>query len=391
MTSKPQPNRAGSYQRQVAGHSAFIPSALPPKPPIALGPDLQRLLSNADRALGRLDGAIQILPDPDFFVLMYVRKEAVLSSQIEGTQSSLEDVLAAEAKVLDPERPKDVDEVLNYIAAMRLGLRLLRTLPISSRLIRRIHGRLMLRVRGGSRAPGEFRTIQNWIGPHGVGLEEATFVPPPPRAIPDAMSDLETFLNTEDELPVLVKIGLAHSQFETIHPFLDGNGRLGRLLISFLLCERGVLSEPVLYLSHYFRSRRSEYYERLQAVRDKGDWEGWLGFFLTGVAQVAGEATVTTRRIVTLRERHRELILERFGRTAGTALRVLEKLYSRPITTVRNIQVITGTSFQAANGLVARMLEHRILVEYTGQERYRKFQYREYVRIFAEKASTRPE
>jgi Fic family protein len=344
---------------------------------------MQALLSAADREVGRLDGAIHTLPDPDFFVLMYVRKEAVLSSQIEGTQSSLDDVLAAEAQVLDPDRPRDVGEVLNYVAAMRLGLDGLPELPVSVRLLRRIHARLLQGVRGRERAPGELRRTQNWIGADGAAIGEATFVPPPPDRVPDAMADLERFLRVEDDLPVLLRIGLAHAQFETIHPFLDGNGRLGRLLITLLLCERGVLKEPVLYISHYFKRQRREYYARLQAIRDDGDWEGWLAFFLEGIRRVAGEAVETSRRVVELRERHRALIVERFGRVTASALRVLESLYSLPIVTVHRVRALTGVSFQAANTLVARFVEHGIVHQVAGRARNRRFRYADYIGLFA--------
>jgi len=376
--------RAGRYEAQPGGYRAFVPTSLPPSPLLVVGSEMQALLSAADRGIGRLDGAIQTLPDPDFFVLMYVRKEAVLSSQIEGTQSSLDDVLAAEAQILDPDRPKDVSEVLNYVAAMRLGLAGLGELPVSVRLLRRIHARLLEGVRGRERAPGEFRRVQNWIGAEGASIAEATFVPPPPDRVPDAMADLERFLHAEDDLPVLVKIGLAHAQFETIHPFLDGNGRLGRLLITFLLCERGVLKEPVLYLSLYLKRQRREYYARLQAIRDEGDWEGWLSFFLEGIRRVAEEATETSRRVVELRERHRSLIVERFGRVAGGGLKVLESLYSLPVVTVHRVKEITGVSFQAANTLVSRFVEHGILSEFTGHARNRRFRYAAYIGLFAE-------
>jgi Fic family protein len=239
-------NRAGTYQRQPTGYRAFIPAPLPPKPHVELTGELQRLLSQADVALGRLDGSIQTLPNPDLFVLMYVRKEAVLSSQIEGTQSSLQDLLAAEAQLYSPQTPKDVDEVVNYVAAMNYGLARLADLPVSVRLIREIHTKLLDGVRGSRLAPGELRRTQNWIGPGGCTLNEATFVPPPPDIVPQALGDLENFLHAEHDLPLLIKTGLAHAQFETIHPFLDGNGRVGRLLITFLLCESGVLHKPVL-------------------------------------------------------------------------------------------------------------------------------------------------
>ena len=224
--------------------------------------ELQGLLPTADRALGRLDGSALTLPNPDLFVFMYVRKEAVLSSQIEGTQSSLQDLLAAEAQLLDQNLPRDVDEVMNYVRAMNQGLARLHELPVSVRLVREIHAELMRGVRGGRLQPGELRTSQNWIGPAGCTLATATFVPPPPHVVPEALGNLETFLHTPDTLPPLVKIALAHVQFETIHPFLDGNGRVGRLLITFLLTERGVLRKPVLYLSHFFKQSRQEYYEQ---------------------------------------------------------------------------------------------------------------------------------
>jgi Fic family protein len=258
--------RAGAYQKQPEGYRAFMPAPLPPEPPVRIEGELQRYLSEADRALGRLDGSVQTLPNPDLFVYMYVRKEAVLSSQIEGTQSSLQELLAAEAELADDRRPRDVDDVINYVRAMKHGLARLTELPVSVRLIREIHAELLRGVRGSRLTPGELRRTQNWIGPGGCTLAEATFVPPPPAQLPAALGALETFLHQEDDLPLLVKIGLAHAQFETIHPFLDGNGRVGRLLITFLLCERGVLHKPVLYLSHYFklaalllaRCRRSE-------------------------------------------------------------------------------------------------------------------------------------
>ena len=312
--------RAGTYQNQPTGYRAFIPAPLPPDPPIAVDDELQTLLSAADRALGRLDGSVQTLPDSDLFVLMYVRKEAVLSSQIEGTQSSLNDLLRAEARIYDPDRPADVQEVSNYVAALNYGLERLDDLPISVRLIREIHERLLRGVRGAHLQPGELRKSQNWIGPAGATLSEATFVPPPPHEVPQALSDLEHFMHAKDSMPALIRIGLTHAQFETIHPFLDGNGRVGRLLITFLLCEQGTLLSPVLYLSHYFKANRAEYYEHLQNIRKDGGWEAWLKFFLRGVADVSREATDTARAIVSLRERDRDKIINELGSVAGQAL-----------------------------------------------------------------------
>lgn len=369
--------------QQPTGYRAFVPEGLPPAPAIRLSGSLQAALSRADQALGRLDGSVQTLPNPDLFVLMYVRKEAVLSSQIEGTQSSLNDLLEAEAKILRAERPQDVEEVINYVGAMNHGLDRLSTLPVSVRLICEIHERLLRGVRGQHCQPGEIRRTQNWIGPGGAGIAEATFVPPPPHMVAGALSELERFLHADDELPTLIKVGLAHAQFETIHPFLDGNGRVGRLLITFLLCERQVLTAPVLYLSHYLKSRRSDYYERLQRVRDAGEWEEWLEFFVSGISEVAEEATQTARNIVTLRESHRALITEKFGRVAGKGCRLLEQLYRRPIVQVKDVKEMLDESYQTANNLVARFVEHGLLVEATDQARNRRFRYFDYIALFS--------
>lgn len=378
--------RSGRYQKQLTGYHAFLPAPLPPNPPVRIEGEIQSLLSLADRALGRLDGSIQTLPNPDLFVFMYVRKEAVLSSQIEGTQSSLQDLLAAEAHILSPESPKDVDEVINYVSAMNYGINRLRELPLSVRLIKEIHERLLRGVRGSRLTPGELRTSQNWIGPGGCTLNEATFVPPPPHEVPAALTDLEAFLHSESDLPQLVQIGLTHAQFETIHPFLDGNGRIGRLLITFLLCQREILLKPVLYLSHFFKQHRPEYYEHLQAIRDHGHWEQWLAFFLRGVASVSREATETARRILALREDHRAAVTAHLGRAAGNGHRVLELLYRRPLISVAEVKELTGTTFTAANNLVARLAQLGILQEATGYKRNRIFRYAPYIAIFGDNA-----
>jgi Fic family protein len=361
-----------------------MPAPLPPTPPIRLQGELQGLLSQADRALGRLDGSIQTLPNADLFVAMYVRKEAVLSSQIEGTQSSLQDVLAAEARVLSPDRPHDVDEVFNYVAAMNYGLDRLHNLPVSIRLIREIHERLVAGVRGQHLVPGEPRTSQNWIGPPGCTLAEASFVPPPPHEVLRLLGDLERFLHSDMALPLLIRIGLAHAQFETIHPFLDGNGRVGRLLITFLLCEKEVLQKPVLYLSYFFKRHRQQYYDRLQAARDDGDWEGWLRFFLRGVVEVSREATETARNVLALRERHRQVIADEFGRAAGNGHRLLEHLFERPIVSVLEVQRLIQTSYPPANNLVNQFVTNNVLHEMTGQKRNRRFIYRDYIDLFHE-------
>ena len=376
--------RSGRYIQQPNHYRAFVPAPLPPDPPVELTHDLQLLLSKGDQALGRLDGSILTLPNSDLFVFMYVRKEAVLSSQIEGTQSSLQDVLVAEAQILAPDRPQDVGDVVNYVRAMNYGLERLKSLPVSVRLLTEIHEQLLQGVRGSHLTPGELRRSQNWIGPAGCTLSEATFVPPPPHEVSQHLGALEKFLHDEIHLPLLIKIGLAHAQFETIHPFLDGNGRVGRLLISFLLCEQKVLLKPALYLSHYFKKHRTEYYERLQAVRDDSDWEAWLKFFLTGVVEVSGQATETVRAILRLREDHRKAVTEHFGRTAGNGHKILEHLYQHPILSVNQAQELIHTTYPAANDLVTRMVDLEILQEVTGQLRNRRFMYSSYVRLFRE-------
>jgi Fic family protein len=380
--------RAGRYVRQPNHYAAFIPAPLPPNPPLRWDDELQYLLSKADRALGRLDGSIQTLPDPDLFVMMYVRKEAVLSSQIEGTQSSLNDLLELEASIADARRPADVGEVVNYVGAMNYGLARLHELPISVRLIREIHSQLLRGVRGRHLDPGEIRKTQNWIGPQGCTLNEATFVPPPPHEIENHLSDLEKFIHSDENIPPLIKIGLIHAQFETIHPFLDGNGRVGRLLITFLLCQSEILIRPVLYLSYYFKRHRARYYELLQNIRDKGEWEEWIKFFLEGVATVSLEATATARAIVELRESHRQTIIDNFGRGAGNALRVLESLYKTPFTTTTAVIKLLKITFPPASALIQKMVDRDILIEVTGQDRYRVYQYRPYVSLFSDPVQT---
>ena len=386
MVTRNKDHRAGYYVRQPAGYKAFLPTPLPPEPPVAFDGEFLALLSKADLALGRLDGSTETLPNPDMFVFMYVRKEAVLSSQIEGTQASLLDVLEFEAQALEEGRPGDVQEVVNYIGAMNYGLDRLRKLPLSLRLIREIHQRLLKNVRGGERTPGEFRRSQNWIGSAGGMLSTASYVPPPPHEMLEAIGALEKFLHHSPPMPDLVKIGLVHSQFETIHPFLDGNGRVGRLLIAFLLCERKILHRPLLYLSYYFKKRRTEYYDRLQAVRDHGDWEGWLKFFLRGVHEVAEEGTDTARKILRLREDHRRLIQQRLRVSAGKALSILESLYAGPIISVQHAATVAGITFPSANSILQDLVSLGLLEETTGRKRNRRFSYAPYLALFRDDA-----
>lgn len=376
--------RAGTYIQQSTGYRSFVPKPLPPDPPLHVDAEMLDQLSKADIALGRLDGASDLLPDADLFVAMYVHKEAVLSSQIEGTQASLVDVLAFEAAAAEPENPQDVEEVVNYVAALNYGLERLQTLPLSLRLIREIHARLMAGVRGAEKQPGTFRTSQNWIGNPGSTITTARFVPPTPADMLVALGDVERFLHATEPMPTLLKIGLVHAQFETIHPFLDGNGRMGRLLITFYLCQQQLVRKPLLYLSHYFKQHKPEYFMLLQQVRDEGAWEAWLRFFLQGVHEVAQEATRTARSIVQMREHHRALIARELPRGAGAGTQLLEYLYARPITTVKLVAERLGQTYAAANNLVTKFVEMGILREMTQRERNRRFVYTDYLAMFTD-------
>lgn len=383
----PTSSRAGTYVRQPGGYRAFVPAPLPPSPEIAVG-EMQALLERAILAVGRLDGIAQTLPSADLFVGMYVRREAVLSSQIEGTQSTLEDLLAAELESTTRRlvTHRDVDEVVNYVRAMNYGLARLQELPLSLRLIREIHEQLMHGVRGGNRSPGEFRRDQNYIGPEGISnIKEATFVPPPVPDMRSALDNFERWLHDDDDIPELVRVGVAHAQFETIHPFLDGNGRVGRLMITFLLVQRGILHRPLLYLSVFLRRNRAEYYDRLMAVRDSGDWEGWTRFFLRGVAETAEEATSTVRSILELREAHARILGD--AGLGMNAIRLHDLLLGRPRITVGIAAEQLGTAFPTANKLVDRFCELGLLREVTGRRRNRVFNYQPYLVLFEEPGS----
>ncbi len=374
-------HRAGKYLRQPAGYKAFIPEPLPPRPPIRYDGDLRNLLSQADRELARLDGITSVLPNPELFVAMYVKKEALLSSQIEGTQASLEGVLEFEANLTPKENIDDIKEVVNYIRALNYGIEKLKTLPMSLRLIKEIHKILISGTRGSHKTPGEFRKTQNWIGPPGASLNDATFVPPPPDMILELMGNLEKFIHSEDNIPPLVKIAIIHSQFETIHPFLDGNGRMGRLLITFYLYWKGILNHPLLYLSFYLKKHRNEYYSRLMDVREKGDWEGWLKFFLKGVIDVSQEASRTASRIIKLKENLiKKLIEKKIG--SGYAVGLIELLFQTPIVTAKNVQDRLGIrSKDTTNKLVNKFNGMGILKEISGKKRYKKYIFSDYVEI----------
>ena len=364
-------------------YRAFLPAPLPPEPGIRFDSDLLGGLDRANRALGRLDGYADVLPDADLFLYHYVRKEALLSSQIEGTQSSYSDLLLFELDEAPGVPIDDVREVSNYVAALTHGLdRLKGGIPISLRLFREMHGILLRGGRGAGKSPGEFRHSQVWLG--GTRPGNAAFVPPPPDKLMECLDPFEKFLHAErDRLPVLVRAALAHVQFETIHPFLDGNGRVGRLLITLMLCEETVLKQPILYLSLYFKQNRTEYYDRLQAVRTKGDWEGWLRFFLEGVYLTSREAVETARAMLKLFEEDRQRI-QGIGRIAGSCLRVHHYLQKSPICRVAWAAQATGINRTTVSNCLAQLQELGIVREITGQKRNRLFAYDKYLNALAE-------
>ena len=376
----------GQYEITAVGGEqvrAFIPHPLPPDPPPDLTNARQRLLERATLALGRLDSITLLLPDPNLFLYAYVRREAVLSSQIEGTQSSLSDLLLFELEEAPGAPFDDVVEVSNYVAALEHGVaRLKEDLPLSNRLIREMHAQLLSRGRGSEKSPGEFRRTQNWIG--GTRPGNARFVPTPGPRVEDCMAALERFLHDQDApYPALVKAALAHVQFETIHPFLDGNGRIGRLLIAFILHQGGLLSKPLLYLSLYFKQHRAEYYRLLDRVRTDGDWEAWLEFFLEGVEQTASNAVETARRLVALFKDDAARV-QSLGRAAASTLRVFQALCERPIVTLNEVCRRTTLTFPTATKGIKRLAPLGIVRELTGQRRNRVFAYDRYLAILNE-------
>lgn len=376
----------GRYLSSLAGGEAvraFVPNPLPPAPPLEINEARQRLLERATLAVGRLDSVSALLPDPQLFLYTYVRREAVLSSQIEGTQSSLSDLLLFELDEAPGVPFDDVVEVSNYVAALEYGMaRLREDFPLCNRLLRDMHARLMARGRGSDKAPGEFRRSQNWIG--GTRPGNARFVPPPPQEVEACMAALEQFVNLpHDAIPVLLKAALAHVQFETIHPFLDGNGRLGRLLIALLLHQGGLLAQPLLYLSLYFKQHRPVYYELLDRVRTEGDWEAWVDFFLEGVEQTARGAVGTAQRLVGLFGQDSQRV-QQSGRGAANAQRVLHALRSHPVATLKLLSAETGISFPTTGKIMQSLIELGIARELTGQRRNRVFVYDAYLNILNE-------
>lgn len=378
----------GTYvESSLAGsrYRAFVPAPLPPTPPLDLSqPDMIARKERADQALGRLDGITLLLPDPTLFLYQYVRKEALLSSQIEGTQSSLSDLLLFELDEAPGVPVDDVEEVSNYVAALNHGLRRMREdgFPLSLRLLREMHELLLRGGRGAHKTPGEFRRSQNWIG--GRSPATAAFVPAPPDHLPQCLGELERFLH-DDSVPTVIRAALAHVQFETIHPFLDGNGRLGRLLIALMLCSDGVLREPTLYLSLYFKTHRARYYALLDAVRTKGDWEGWLVFFLDGIAETAQQAVDTAQRLLQLLNADRVRI-NALGRRAGNVGQVFEQFAQRVVLTVPQTTPRLPFSAPTIRSAIDSLMELGIVNELTGQRRNRVFAYQRYLEILSEGA-----
>lgn len=374
--------RAGKFVLTPDGYKSFIPEELPPDPPLEYDDELHLLLSKADRNLARLDGITSVLPDPDLFIAMYVKKEALLSSQIEGTQASFEGVLEFEADLVPKEDINEIKEVVNYISALDYGIKRLSETPMSLELIKEIHKILLAGTRGDELTSGEFKTCQNYIGAPGMSIKQAIFVPPTPNITIPAMEALERFLLEKDNIPVLVKIGLIHAQFETIHPFLDGNGRMGRLLITFYLVWKEILSKPLLYLSFYLKNYRSDYYDLLMKVRTEGAWEDWLKFFLKGVSDTSQEAVDTAREIIQLKEEITKRLYEH-SVSSIHAIRLIDMLFETPIISNKNVVEELNVTAVTANKLVIKFEEIGILTEITGKKRYKKYLFEEYVDIIS--------
>ncbi|MCX6699394.1 MAG: Fic family protein [Methanomicrobiales archaeon] len=373
-------SRMGVTVRQKEGYQAYIPKSLPPDPPVIFDNELHHLLSEADRALARLDGMTIFLPNADLFVAMYVKKEALLSAQIEGTQASLQGVLEFEADMVPGDDINEIKEVINYIQAMDYGLGRTSRELFSIDIMQEVHRILIEGTRGSKKKPGKIRAVQNWIGPAGSTIYSATFVPPPPEKVQELLSGLEQFVLADDRLPPLIKIALVHAQFETIHPFIDGNGRMGRLLITFYLCFAGILARPLLYLSIYLKQHRSEYYQLLQEIRFEGDWESWIKFFLKGIIEVSNGAMMAAREIITLKGKLIEDLVQ--NNVGGlNSVRLLDLLFSRPVITVTDISKTLKISHQPAYDLVDQFLKLGILREITGKKRYKRYLFIDYVGI----------
>ncbi|GHV96195.1 hypothetical protein AGMMS50293_25150 [Spirochaetia bacterium] len=375
--------RSGELKTNLSGEAAyksFTPLPLPPRPVIRLNAESTLLLIQANKQIAALEALAVHIPNIYLFTAMYVRKEALMSSQIEGTQATLEDVL-------DPLAAKnanrDVAEVINYIMAMEYGVKRLKELPLCNRLLRETHAILMGSVRGSEKSPGEFRRSQNWIGAQGSTLKNARYIPPAPEDMTRAMSDLEKYINTDDSLDELIRAALIHYQFETIHPFLDGNGRVGRLLIILFLMEKGALSSPALYISYFLKKNRVEYYDRMTEVRNKGNYEQWIQFFLEAVYESAKDALAAIDKLTALHDRNQKLI-EAMGRSAKTVMRLFAYLEANPIIDIQKTAAALGTTFVTVSGAVSRLCDAGILVQSSGERRNRFFSYKDYLDILRE-------
>lgn len=374
--------RSGQYIQQLSGYKAFIPSPLPPIPSIKMDTEMNQLLSDASTALGRLDTMGYLLPNINHIIAMYVRKEALLSSQIEGIQASLEDIFEYESHT-PVKNLHDVEEVVNYIKALNHGLDRINDFPMSIRLIKEIHDILLSQTRGKEKTPGEFKKSQNWIGPAGSTLKNASFIPPPPAEALDAMGQLEIYMHKGNDLPILINCALIHYQFETIHPFLDGNGRLGRLLITFYLCWKGLMEKPLLYLSYYFKLNRQEYYDRLNLVRERGDYEQWVIFFLKGLIWTSKSALETIKKVLALADGHKKLLLQQ-KISSPLAIGLLDYMFIKPHISVHDVAEHFQVSSQTAHALINQFESIKILKEITGKQRNRRFSYWEYLDYLSE-------
>ncbi len=376
---KPTSNRAGKAVKQTTGYTAFIPELLMPHgPKFNRDSEYEQLLAEAHLKLGELNGVTQVLPEPDLFVAFYVKKEALLSSQIEGTQSSMDEVIFIddETKTMKP-----VDEVVNYVSAMNGGLHRMKSLPFSTRLLHSLHTRLMDGVRGQERTPGQYKTRQNWIGPEGCNLNEAVFIPPPPEVTDTLMNDLEKFYHEDTlEIPTLIQAAIIHYQFETIHPYADGNGRLGRLIITLMLVEKGLIDLPLLYLSLFFKEHKARYYELLMDVRMKGDWESWFKFFLRGVRHTSTEAVQTAKDILKLAAEDRKKIVNHPTKSKNTT-HAFEAILKRPAFTITALAKDLKVSYPTAQQQVEALVNLGIVVPADDRERGRVFTYEKYVEI----------
>lgn len=373
-------SRAGHYKSNLPGEMAyksFVPNPLPPAPPIELTEDIINLLVKANSQLAVLESVATRIPNVELFVSMYVRKEALMSSQIEGTQATLEDVLDP---MLDANTNRNVADVVNYIKATEFAIERLQTLPLCNRLIKETHAVLMEGVRGQEKSPGEFRYSQNWIGGQGSTLKNARYIPPSPDDMLDAMSDLEKYINADEDLDALIRAALIHYQFETIHPFLDGNGRVGRLLITLFLMEKKVLTTPALYISYFLKKNRVEYYDRMTEVRAKGNYEQWVKFFLQAIMESAEDATATIDELIVLHDAN-VAIISKLGRAAKNAMLVFNYLESNPIIEIRKTAEALGITFNTASSAVNRLVDAGILVQTTNTSRNRTFAYEAYLNI----------